>query len=55
MSEFILVNRKHLVHMVAAMCVAISVLTGLACMTFSNYYVHTITMDTNESVQTSDN
>ena len=55
MSEFIIVNRKHLVHMVAAMCVAISVLTGLACMTFSNYYVHTITVDTNESVQTSDN
>ena len=55
MSEFIIVNRKRLVHMVVAMCVTISVLTGLACMTFSNYYVHTIAMDTNESVQTSDN
>lgn len=55
MSEFILVNRKRLVRMVAAMCVTISVLTGLACMTFSNYYVHTISVDTNESVQFSDN
>ena len=55
MSEFIIVNRKQLVRMIATMCVAISVLTGLACMTFSNYYVHTITVDTNGSVQTSDN
>lgn len=55
MSEFIVVNRKRLVHMVAAMCVAVSVLTGLACMAFSNYYVHTITVDTNESVQASIN
>lgn len=55
MSEFILVNRKRLVRMVAAMCVTISVLTGLACMVFSNYYVHTISVDTNGSVQNSDN
>lgn len=51
MSEFIVVNRKRLVHLIAAVSVCVSLLTGLACTVCANCYIHTIMMDTCNSIQ----